>query len=70
MKTRSWCVFCERQLDDREDIVRNNVTGALAHVACVAARPTEHMCDGPCCVRCKAPLVAMRDPAFQVEEWP
>lgn len=35
MKTRDNCVFCEGQIDDKEDIVQNNETEHIAHAKCV-----------------------------------
>lgn len=45
MRLRDHCYFCQQQLNDREEIVRNSVTGAVAHWACVRARPAERMCE-------------------------
>lgn len=37
MKTRSYCVFCSGQLDDREDVLGKTQHGPFAHRACVEA---------------------------------
>lgn len=56
MLLRDRCYFCERQLNDRDPIVQNSVTHAVAHAACVKARPAERTCESP------APCAARSDP--------
>lgn len=38
------CQFCKLRMDDKQDLLRNDVTGSVAHAGCVRSAGTERVC--------------------------
>ena len=48
MLTRSYCCFCEKQIDDKYEVVQHSVTNAVAHKICAKAKDVT-LCESASC---------------------